>query len=82
MPECSVELVVAWLETHPEIEIVSWDRGSTYVDGATKGAPLATQVCDRWHLLKNLGEAVESLPHSSPCPPFRPSKPTSTVRAS
>lgn len=60
LPERSTESVVAWLETHPEIGIVSRDRGSTYVDGATQGAPLATQVCDRWHLLKNLGEAVEA----------------------
>lgn len=53
------ESVQKWLETHPEVEIVSRDRGGTYVDGATQGAPLATQVCDRWHILKNLGEAVE-----------------------
>ena len=43
------------------MEIVSRDRGGTYVDGVTQGAPLATQVCDRWHLLKNLGEADEAL---------------------
>ena len=60
LPERGVESVVAWLEAHPEIEIVSRDRGGTYVDGATQGAPLATQVCDRWHLLKNLREAVET----------------------
>jgi transposase len=59
LPERSVESVIAWLEEHPEVEIVSRDRGGTYVDGVTQGAPLATQVCDRWHLLKNLGEAVE-----------------------
>jgi transposase len=60
LPERSVVSVVAWLETHPEVGIVSRDRGGVYVDGATQGAPLATQVCDRWHLLKNLGEAVEA----------------------
>jgi transposase len=60
LPQRSVESVVAWLEAHPEVEVVSRDRGGTYVDGATQGAPLATQVCDRWHLLKNLGEAVET----------------------
>ena len=59
LPERSVESVIAWLEAHPEVEIVSRDRGETYIDGATQGAPLATQVCDRWHLLKNLGKAIE-----------------------
>ncbi len=59
LPERTVDSVVAWLEDHPEVGIVSRDRGGVYVDGATQGAPLATQVCDRWHLLKNLGEAVE-----------------------
>jgi len=55
----TAESVIAWLEVHPEVEVVSRDRGGTYVDGATQGAPLAIQVCDRWHLLKNLGDAVE-----------------------
>lgn len=59
LPERSVDSVVAWLEAHPGVGIVSRDRGGVYGDGATQGAPLATQVCDRWHLLKNLGEAVE-----------------------
>jgi transposase len=51
LPERTVESVVTWLEAHPEVGIVSRDRGGVYVDGATQGAPLATQVCDRWHLL-------------------------------
>ena len=60
IPERTVESVHAWLQAHPDIEIVSRDRGGTYIDGATKGAPLAIQVCDRWHVLKNLGDAVEA----------------------
>jgi len=53
------ESVQKWFEAHPKVEVVSRDRGGTSIDGATQGAPLALQVCDRWHLLKTLGDAVE-----------------------
>ena len=53
------ESVKRWLAAHPEVELVSRDRGGVYIDGATWGAPQATQVADRWHILSNLGDAVE-----------------------
>ena len=54
------ESVQKWLAAHPEVDVVSRDRGGCYIDGATWGAPQATQVADRWHLLSNLGDAVEA----------------------
>jgi len=53
------ESVREWLAAHPEVDVVSRDRGGCYIDGATQGAPQATQVADRWHILSNLGDAVE-----------------------
>ncbi len=50
-----------WLKKHPEIEIVSRDRSRTYTDAITTGSPDAVQVADRWHLLKNLSDAVFKL---------------------
>ena len=41
------ESVRQWLAAHPEVDIVSRDRGAMYIDGATLGAPQATQVADR-----------------------------------
>ncbi len=49
----------AWIATHPEITLVSRDRGTDYASAATTGAPQAVQCADRFHILKNLGEALE-----------------------
>ncbi len=58
LPERSATSVAAWLRQHPEIAVVSRDRGGEYADAARRGAPQATQVADRFHLLRNLGDAV------------------------
>jgi transposase len=50
-----------WLKRHPGVEVISRDRSTEYLRGATEGAPNAQQVIDRWHLLKNLREALERL---------------------
>jgi transposase len=51
----------AWLQDHPGIEVITRDRWAAFAQAATAGAPQARQVADRWHLLKNLREAVEGL---------------------
>jgi transposase len=59
LPDRDAETVAAWLKAHPGIKVVSRDRSATYAEASTQGASGAVQVADRWHLLKNLREAVE-----------------------
>lgn len=61
LPDRSVETVTAWLRAHPEVEIVSRDRGGEYAAAARKGAPQAQQVADRFHLVKNVRERLKEL---------------------
>jgi transposase len=51
----------AWIRQHPDLMAVSRDRGGEYASAASAGAPQAIQCADRFHLVKNLGEAVEDL---------------------
>jgi transposase len=61
LPDRDAATVKAWLADHPGIELVSRDRASAYSKAASEGASDAQQVADRWHLLKNVREAIERL---------------------
>jgi transposase len=61
LPDRQKETAAAWMKTHPEITHISRDRGSEYASAASAGAPQAIQVADRFHVAKNLSEAVQEL---------------------
>jgi transposase len=58
LPDRTTETLAAWLEAHPGIEVVSRDRSNEYIAAIQAGAPQAVQVADRWHLLRNLSDAL------------------------
>jgi transposase len=61
LPDRKAETSAAWMAAHPEIGLVSRDRGGDYASAAASGAPQAIQCADRFHLLKNLGEALQGV---------------------
>lgn len=61
LPDRTAETLTAWLQAHPGIEIITRDRLADYIGGITAGAPQAIQIADRWHLLRNLSDALQRL---------------------
>ena len=61
LPDREAATLATWLQEHQGIEIVSRDRGTAYAQAVRASLPQATQVADRWHLLKNLQEALQKL---------------------
>ncbi|MFD4508093.1 ISL3 family transposase [Streptomyces sp. NPDC058457] len=65
LPDRSSETLAAWLRDHAGAEVVCQDRASAYTRAVKEAAPGATEVADRWHLLRNLSLAVERVCHEN-----------------
>ena len=59
LPDRTAETLADWLRARPGIEIVARDRSTEYARAIALGAPEATQVPDRWHLLANMRQVLE-----------------------
>ena len=58
-----------WLKSYPNLKVISRDGAQTYSSAASNAHPDAVQVSDRFHLLKNLSDAVENT--CTACSPSR-----------
>ncbi len=59
LPDRSQLSFALWLQQHPDVELISRDRGGDYAAGAPLRAPQAEQIADRFHLPQNAGEVLE-----------------------
>ena len=60
LPECSAVSFEQWLRQHAGVKIISRDRQGSLAEGGRRGAPAAEQVADRFHLIQNLQQAVQT----------------------
>ena len=68
LPNRQAGTLAAWLQQQAGVQVVTRDRATYYADGIMAGAPGALQVADRFHLIKNLREALEECSSVSvPC---------------
>ena len=61
LPGRDGEALRTWLAANPQVEVVTRDRWPAYIEAITAAAPQAKQVADRFHLIRNVREAVEKM---------------------
>ncbi|GHO80176.1 hypothetical protein KSD_79470 [Ktedonobacter sp. SOSP1-85] len=59
LPDRTAATLAKWLANHPEILVISRDRGGEYALRSRQGAPQAVQVADRFHVVRHLAEVLE-----------------------
>jgi transposase len=61
LPDREAATLARWLAQHASaaLAVLSRDRGGAFADGVRQGAPQALQVADRFHLLQNVGQALD-----------------------
>ena len=61
LPDRTSAVLETWLKAHPGVELITRDRSGSYSEGATRGAPNAIQIADRFHLLANLTDILKHI---------------------
>lgn len=50
-----------WLKNRKDIEFITRDRANSYSKAVYHLLPSAIQIADKWHLLKNIGDTLNSI---------------------
>lgn len=61
LPDREASSVASWLKDHPGVEVVSRDRYVNFANGIKQASASIVHVADRWHLIKNLGDAMQKV---------------------
>jgi transposase len=61
LPDQEASPLAAWRRRHPGVGAVARDRGPHSREGVTLGAPDAIPVADRFHLLRNVVDALDAV---------------------
>jgi transposase len=66
LPDREADTLVRGPRAHRGVKLISRDRAGAYAEAATRGAPRARQVADRYHVLVNLRDTLKDAAFGPP----------------